>query len=382
MKRELISIIITLILLLISICAVAAANDPGHDTLYIEQQGDSELNGTLNITNNLSLQSTSKVKQGGVLTLYADGSTPATGTYISATGDSEYKLYLDTSGNVYIKNNIGGGMVYIGKTGSTPTGLNVSGALFINGSNNQLSTGAAGSASNLNLYWGDKLICNASLSNCGWASSITGGGNITGAGTPGAIAKFTAAGAIGNSIISESGNTLTINGNISMPDNFYIGAGATATGAYATALGRFSEASGGQSVAIGGASATYQGATAVGAVSQALAQYATVFGYNSRALSEGAIVIGGWSDALGQYSIGMGYAANASAHNSIAIGYGAQSTAMYATAIGNGIVNDVYNSTKLGGKVILSGEMNATSHNVTSVSCIVFDTGGKICSGA
>ena len=168
-----------MILLLIAIQTVSAINDPGHDTLYVEQQGDSELNGTLNITNNLSLTSTSKVKQGGVLTLYADGSTPGgTETYISATGSTNYDLYIETQGSIYFKS-LTTGMMYIGKTG-TPTSLNISGALYLNGSNNKLDTGPAGSASNLSLYWGDKLLCNASQTNCGWTANgttISGGGN-------------------------------------------------------------------------------------------------------------------------------------------------------------------------------------------------------------
>jgi hypothetical protein len=171
-------IILATIILLIIIQIASADNDPGHDTLYIEQQGDSELSGSLNITNNLSLQSTSKLKQGGVLTLYADGSTPGTGTYISATGDPNYDLYIDTQGSIYFKS-LTSGMMYIGKTGSTPTDLNISGALYINGSDNKLDTGPAASASSLDLYWGDKLICNASQSNCGWATTATGGGDIT-----------------------------------------------------------------------------------------------------------------------------------------------------------------------------------------------------------
>lgn len=440
MKRGLINIIIVILLLLISIYSTSAANDPGHDILYIEQQGDSELNGTLNITNNLSLTSTSKVKQGGVLTLYADGSTPGTGTYISATGEANYDLYLDTQGNVYLKNNLGGGIVYIGKTGSTPTSLNVSGALLINGSNNQLSTGAAGSASSLNLYWGDKLICNASLSNCGWVSSITGGGDITAVYTStdtyiyngtetgdvylrfnesklnntidarvGALggdgnnyvtgvsvtnvtnhiitisrdglsditAAFTDLGSTytaGNDIdlsggtqidiestldyvgtINPPGGVLTINGNISMPGNFYIGDTASAPAQNSFAIGGQAQATGERSMALGmGTQATQTYSTALGPLAM----------------------------STGSNAIAFGVQASASANYSIAIGDSAQATAQGAVAIGKGVVNDVINSTKFGGAIYANGNVNLTTFNVSAVNCIVFDTGGKICSGA
>lgn len=354
MKRKLVIASIAVIILLIIVQIALADNDPGHDTLYIEEQGDSELNGSLNITSNLTLQSTSKLKQGGVLTLYADGSTPGTGSYISATGNPDYNLYIDTQGSIYFKS-LTTGMIYIGVTGSTPTSLNVSGALYLNGSNNKLDTGPAATASSLDLYWGDKLICDASEANCGWVSSTTGGGNISGAGTSGTLAKFTGDGTIGNSIISESGNTLTIAGNISMPTSFYIGSGAAAIGQDAIAIGT-------------SASASNNNAMAIGRYTDATTDSSLAVGNAAQATGGGATAVGGVSSAAGYAAIALGLNSNASAN--------------YAVAIGYGVVNDVVNSTRFGGAIYANGNVNLTTYNVSAVNCIVFDTGGKICSGA
>ena len=54
MKLAIIVVLISFILVLTGGSALAA-NNPGHDTLYIEQQGDSELNGSLNVTTNVRI---------------------------------------------------------------------------------------------------------------------------------------------------------------------------------------------------------------------------------------------------------------------------------------------------------------------------------------
>ena len=636
-----------IILSLIVIQTASAANDPGHDTLYIEQQGNSELNGTLNITQNLSLTSTSKVKQGGVLTLYADGSTPGgTETYISATGSANYDLYIETQGSIYFKS-LTTGMMYIGKTG-TPTDLNASGALyvrglnysagvvclsngsycpavlgganvtgggtintiakftaatsignstiieinnlnisidsgvlFVDGTNNRVGIGTtspnntltvagtinattsiyqnntqvAGSGtcaagqyvngttasgvtcntptasgdgnnyttgaginvtgnslsffmnitgrsginntiimndtsraypgtctgqqalqiisataaatcvsfgtSNLTLSdittsignWSlDKSAIQANITNvnttvgthttqisgiqtnitnvnatanlkalpgtfnCGAGqvlqnittliTGITGncttptatGGNLSAQGaTAGYIPRFQNGTILNNSIISQSGNTLTINGNISMPASFYIGLNAVSNGSDTLALGEYAQASNQISIAIGyralanfdyaiaigrWASATAGDTIAIGDYANSSATNTIALGQAAKATSTESIAIGYNTIATQTGAIAIGSSASSPTPYGIAIGMNANATANYAVAIGYGVVNDVQNSTKFGGKLFVNGNVNLTTFNVSAVNCIVFDTGGKICSGA
>jgi hypothetical protein len=187
--------ILFIIILLLLTTLVSAANDPGHDTLYVEEQGDSEINGSINITQNLSVDG-GKIKQSGVFTLYADDSTPATGTYISATTGGN--IYLEGQGNIYLKRTIGGDGVFIG-SGAAPTDLNVSGALYV-----QSST----------LTVNGQNVCLADGSNClnGGAGSVTS--VSAAAGTPLSASPTTGAVVINISIPACSGNDkLTYDGS-------------------------------------------------------------------------------------------------------------------------------------------------------------------------
>ncbi|HJX05782.1 MAG TPA: hypothetical protein VJ461_03665, partial [Candidatus Nanoarchaeia archaeon] len=204
-------ILVSIVLILLSI-PIMAENDPGHDTLYIEELGDSELNGSLNITNNLTVDG-GKIKQAGTLTLYSDGTMPETGNYISGTGSD---LYIDSSGSLYLKWNIGGNQVYIGKAGAGAVALNVSGALYVQsgtatiaGVNICLENGTncpGGGIGDISGVYGDNiyiyngsasgevtLLLNETKLNATISAKITAGsGNISGAGTSGTLAKFTA----------------------------------------------------------------------------------------------------------------------------------------------------------------------------------------------
>jgi hypothetical protein len=180
-------LVTALMIFLISVNSSYAANNPGHDSLYIEQEGDSQLNGTFNVTRNLSV-SGGMIKQGGSLTLYGDNTLPATGTFISGTSSN---LYIDrVGGNIYLKYN-GGETVYVGRTGAL-TDLNVSGALYIQGATATV---------------GGQNICLANGSNC---PSSLGGANISGAGTQNYLAKWSSSDALGSSVIYDSGTNVGI----------------------------------------------------------------------------------------------------------------------------------------------------------------------------
>ena len=166
-------------------------------------------------------------------------------------------------------------------------------------------------------------ICEETSGNC-LSSMAAGDGNITGNGNSGAIAKFTGAGVIADSsILSESGQTLTVNGNISMPTNFYIGNNARATGGSSVAIGQEADATGLRATAIG-----YQAnATDSGAI---------VIGVQAISTNQSSIAIGENATAATEYSIAIGYKANTTGgqYHSIAIGRDARATLNYATAIG------------------------------------------------
>jgi len=187
-KEPVIRVIQTLILLLITIThPTLAVNDPGHDQLYIEEQGSSELNGSLNITQNLSV-SGGLIKQPGGLILYGDGTLPSTGPpYI--TGTNTNHLYLDAQGNIYIKYTIGGDTVYIGKTGAA-TDLNVSGALHVQSSTATIN---------------GQNICLEDGTNCPAGANQTG--NITGSGLANRVSFWT------------NSNTLNYDNNLTWDNN-------------------------------------------------------------------------------------------------------------------------------------------------------------------
>ncbi|MBN2458678.1 hypothetical protein JXB28_00180, partial [Candidatus Woesearchaeota archaeon] len=151
-----------------------ADNDPGHDTLYVEEQGDSEIDGSLNITGNVSIEGI--LYSGSELDVRGD-SVQATGSNNQIIGTSSI-LSIQSIGDLYINTFQGTtATVYFGDSASDSVNINVTGALYF-GSNGRLAV-SSGSQAGSDLYWGDKLICDASESNCGWVSSTTGGGDIT-----------------------------------------------------------------------------------------------------------------------------------------------------------------------------------------------------------
>ena len=126
-----------LILLLLGIPLLStlsfAANDPGHDILYVLKLGDSNVTGSINVSQNLTanyLAATVKLI-GSDLDIWANGSTytPSSRPAIQSTTTN---LYIDPSsgGNLYF-NTLGGttGVVQVGPTTGSSVTLNVSGTI-------------------------------------------------------------------------------------------------------------------------------------------------------------------------------------------------------------------------------------------------------------
>jgi len=150
-------ILVALVIILLLSLKVLAAHDPGHDQLYIEEQGNSELNGSLNITDNVSIED---VLFTGVA-LNIRGDDIQTGTNNRIIGLDGNGLSIQSLGPIYINTMSGTtSTVYLGD-GSDSVNLNITGALYV-----QSSTATIGG----------QPICLANGTNCPGGNNT---GNVT-----------------------------------------------------------------------------------------------------------------------------------------------------------------------------------------------------------
>ena len=164
-------------------------------------------------------------------------------------------------------------------------------------------------------------VCTATNGLCAVGSA----NNISGVGTTGTIAVWGNASHLNNSILSQSGNTLTINGNVSMPNNFYIGNGAWTSGAGSIAIGTTTNA-------------TADSAVAIGELAKANRTASFALGAGSIASGDAAIAVGYLAAATNTYAQSIGYASSASGANDVAVGHSAAASGGSATAIGEGAI--------------------------------------------
>ncbi len=164
-----------------------AANDPGHDSLYVLKLGDN-ITGNINITGNLTatLVEAKGWFFGPNIVVRGDGSAS---TAVNRVVGDATDLTLDSTGIVYLKRTTGG-QVIVGAAG-TPATLNVSG----------------------NIYQQNQLVCLANGTNC---PGSLGSANISGAGSANTIPVWTSTTQLGNSIISQNTGLVTIAGNLSL----------------------------------------------------------------------------------------------------------------------------------------------------------------------
>jgi len=186
--RGVVPLVVLLLLLPLSI----AANDPGHDSLYVLKIGDSNVTGTINISANITatiVQATSRFF-GPNIDIRGDGTSSAATNQLIGTNSH---LELSSTGELILNKAVTGGWVYIGWPGTT-TGLNVTGQIIQQGVNVCLSNGTN---------------CPATLSSS----------NVSGTGTSGTLAKWTGTSTLGDSILTESGSTLLVSGSINLTQN-------------------------------------------------------------------------------------------------------------------------------------------------------------------
>ena len=85
------------------------------------------------------------------------------------------------------------------------------------------------------------------------------------------------------------------------------------------------------------------------------------------------MAIGEHSNATATYAISIGYDAVNAYQDSVAIGRESEATAQNQLMIGSSTYN-------LNTRIY--GDINITGQNISTVDCIHFDSGGKICSGS
>lgn len=380
---------------------LAAPNDPGHDTLYIEQIGNSSLTGQLNISDELRITG---LTQPGGLILYGEGTIPGTDVSFISTNAGSVPMYIGAAGNLYLKYK-GGDQVQIG----VPTGvtdLNVTGVIYeqnvrvclangtncIGGNNSgNVSSVVAGNGISVSGTTGDVTVsANATTCVAGNYSYWDGDswecapdqnsgsdGTVTGTGSNTRLAYWNAS----NSITSTAGFTfdgtdLTLPGDINMPTAFYIGSGATSSSTNTIAIGTNANAGNTESIAIGlNANAAnsyntaigsgtygYSRSVALGYLARSESSYAVALGYQTNATGDSAIAIGNDAKTIhtgdiaigsGAYTdstsgIAIGTGANATDFQAIAIGFVAKANDSYAIAIGRAAHAQQYSSMALG----------------------------------
>jgi hypothetical protein len=268
--------------------------------------------------------------------------------------------------------------------------------LDVNGSGNFSGTDAQ-------VWINGSLVCTAANGLCG------SGSGITGSGTTGTIPVFvTNTTNIGNSILSQSGNTLTVGGNISMPTNFWIGSGATASGTRATAIGNGASVTADDGIGLGTtANVTGARSIAIGPDAQVTGLWAVAIGDTARARQADDIAIGDTARAEGTYSmaIGAGTKANASSSiaigksthsngtSSISIGTNAQAKGNDSIAIGNLTRAFYNNSVALGPQATTTGmnqlvigsaavNLNTQVYGILNTSLNLYENNSRVCTAA
>jgi trimeric autotransporter adhesin len=405
MRKQLLAIIILLLAIALAPNAFAA-NDPGHDTLYVLKIGDSYVAGSINITANLTANSVryATLLYGDQLDIRANGSIqdPTSRPAIQATSTA---LYIDGN-TLLLDSRIANALIQIGRVANNDATLNVSGRILqqnvavclSNGTNcpNSLADSnltGAGTANYIskwsdadtltnsviyddgtnvgigttapysklqvagainssgNIYENNARVCTTANGLCG---AVGGNGNVSSSttSTDNAVVRYdgTTGLAIQNSAVTidDRGNLAGV-GNISTATVFSIGNSASVAGSNAIAIGTSASATNDSAVAIGElAKANKTAAFALGAGTIASGDASTAIGYLAEATNSYATAIGYDSSATGANDVAYGHTAVATGGSSIAIGEGPQASAAGSIAIGTSAVSSHTTSVAIG----------------------------------
>jgi len=201
-------IMIILAILLALTTAVLAANDPGHDTLYVEQTGDSLLTGNLNISDEFKV---ANLFYSAYLDILGNNSQPSgsfaqiyarsTGTDLVLNAPTSISLARDSGSLVQV--GVSGVDLNVSGNGTVQNNFNiVSGSLQVAGTVRISNTGIGTFASGTQVNGQD--VCTADGTNCpasggsggGWLNSTTtvylanNGTNVSIGNTTGSLPLF------------------------------------------------------------------------------------------------------------------------------------------------------------------------------------------------
>jgi hypothetical protein len=168
-----------LLLLLMSCASVFAANDPGHDSLYILKIGNSSVVGSINISDQLNatlIRFTNRAF-GDYLDINANGTILGAPSQPRIMAGSNV-LHIDSTGNLYL-NTKGGttGVVQVGDTATNGVTMNVSGQLVAYNLTIQNGYSTGGFNVTGSIFAGGAQVCTTANGLCaaGGASSSAGG---------------------------------------------------------------------------------------------------------------------------------------------------------------------------------------------------------------
>jgi len=130
-RRHLCIILVIAALFLFTVSPVGAANDPGHDSLYVLRVGDTNITGSVNLTGNVTANNLQWVSllYGTLLDIRANGTILTPGSRPAIQADAN-ELYIDAITNLRLNTRAGTtGVVQIGPTTGSGITLNVSGTI-------------------------------------------------------------------------------------------------------------------------------------------------------------------------------------------------------------------------------------------------------------
>ncbi len=252
-------VLLASITLLVALHAAIALNNPGHDSLYVLKLGDSNVTGSINITNNLtaSLVRFNSKTWGDYLDIIGDGTIPASPS-VSTMSAAPNALYLDATGTLYL-NTKAGTLVQVGPPVTNGVTLNVSGTIqeqgvpvcLANGTNCLTGTNTGnitminpGSGINVTSPSGplvtiglDATVCRSDGTNCPLltGASDAGGWANTSTTTSTALSVNLTSGnlTIPNGYLGIGTNSpqqaLDVNGNGNIADNLWVNGSAVCT---------------------------------------------------------------------------------------------------------------------------------------------------------
>lgn len=296
-------------------------------------------------------------------------------------GNSEQVLVSDANGKVTWQNYQGSGLEFQGAWNAQtnvpdlqtyPLTLDNTGKYWVVSVAG--TTGLPGIGGGLITDWepGDWAIVSEDVSGNVYWDKIDNSSVLTGQGTTGNIAIWTAPRELGDAPIKlGTGNVSLIFNNSNTASGNYsnsMGTGSIATGEASFAVGINADASGIAGIAMGsGTQSTGDAAIAIGNDSTATAKFAIAIGDSNNSAAESSVSIGQSNTSTSMAGTAIGKSNNVSGDSAAAIGYNNKSFANFAFTTGNGNESSGRSSIAMGEGNTITGACGAAigkSNNV------------------